>query len=198
MSLKAPNRNPTYPISPLFVNRWSPRAMSGEEMSDAELMPLFEAARWAPSSNNNQPWRFVIAKRNTPEWKKLFELMGEFNQNWTKNAAALVVVISKNTFDHNGQPALTHSFDSGSAWVCLALEAAHRGLVAHGMQGFDYDKAKKELNVPTDHSVEAMVAIGKLGKKEALPREMREREVPSDRKPLSDLIFKGEFGRKYL
>ena len=197
MSLKT-TRKATYSINPLILNRWSPRAMSGEALNDQELLPLFEAARWAPSSYNNQPWRFIIAKRDTPEWNALFNLMGEFNQGWTKNAACLVVIVSKNTFDHNNQPMQTHSFDTGSSWENLAIEASSRGLVAHGMQGFDYEKAKKALHVPDDHTVEAMVAIGKLGKKETLPKETQEREMPSDRKPLADLIFHGKFGKKYL
>lgn len=196
--LKTPNRKPTYAINPLILNRWSPRAMTGEELKDEEFLPLFEAARWAPSSNNNQPWRFIIAKRGTLEWVTLFGLMGEFNRAWTKNASVLVVVISKNTFDHNNKLARTHSFDTGAAWVSLAIESASRGLVAHGMEGFDYDKAKAELAIPADHSVEAMVAIGKLGKKEDLPKELQEREVPSDRKPLADLLYKGKFGVKFF
>ncbi len=91
-------RKANYPILPLILNRWSPRAMTGEEMTDEELMPLFEAARWSPSSYNNQPWRFIYAKRGTPAWKTFLNLMIEFNQSWTKNAAALVVVVSKKTF----------------------------------------------------------------------------------------------------
>jgi nitroreductase len=172
--------------------------MSGEELADEEFLPLFEAARWAPSSYNNQPWRFVIAKRNTPEWEILFSLMGEFNQSWTKNAAVLVVVISSTNFEHNGKPSRTHSFDTGSAWENLALEGAFQGLVVHGMEGFDYDKAKTDLSIPEGYSVEAMVAIGKPGKKEDLPEMLQDKETPSDRKPLKDLIFHGKFGQSYL
>ena len=111
------NRKSEHDIHPLILNRWSPRSMTGEEISDKELMPLFEAARWAPSSYNNQPWRFIYVKRNTKEWQKFFELMGEFNQSWTKNAAALVIVISYKNFDHNSKPSRTHSFDAGAAGV---------------------------------------------------------------------------------
>jgi len=186
------HRKPEHEITPLLLNRWSPRALSGE-LSDKEIMALFEAARWAPSSYNNQPWRFIYAKRNTPHWNKLFGLMVEFNQNWTKNAAVLVVVISKNTFEHNGKPARTHSFDTGSAWENLALEATRRGFVAHGMEGFDYDKAKKELEIPNDYSVEAMIAIGKRGKMEDLPADMQKNEKPSARRPLREIVMEGKF-----
>lgn len=187
------NRKSKYNINPLILGRWSPRAMSGEPIDDQELMALFEAAKWAPSSYNNQPWRFIYAKRNTEHWDRLFNLMVEFNQSWTKNAAALVVIISKKTFDHNGQSSRTHHFDTGAAWENLALEAETRGLVTHGMEGFDYDKARQVLEIPDDFDVEAIVAVGKKGKKEDLPPALQEREAPSDRKPLKSLIMEGKF-----
>ena len=186
-------RKSDYDISPLILNRWSPRAMTGAEIDEQELMAIFEAGRWAPSSYNNQPWRFIYAKRNTKHWDTIFNLMVEFNQSWTKNASALVVVVSKKTFDFSGKPAQTHSFDTGAAWMSLALQATKQGLVAHGMQGFDYDKAKKALNVPDDYNVEAMLAIGKQGKKDLLPKEMQDKEEPSDRKKLSEIAWEGKF-----
>lgn len=187
------HRKADYPINTILLNRWSPRAMTGESLTDEELMPLFEAARWAPSSYNNQHWRFIYAKRNTPAWENLFSLPVEFNQAWCKNAAVLVVIISKNTFDFNGKPARTHSFDAGAAWENLALEGTARGLVVHGMEGFDYDKAKRILNIPDGYTVEAMCAIGKRAPKETLSPDMQAREQPSDRKPLKDLVWEGEF-----
>lgn len=186
-------RKATYPIDEQFTKRWSPRAMAGEELSDSELLSLFEAARWAPSSYNNQPWRFMYAKRGTKEWDDFFGLMVEFNQSWTKNASALVVVLSKKTFDFNGKPAQTHSFDTGAAWMSLALQATKQGLITHGMQGFDYDKAKNVLNVPEDYNVEAMIAIGKQADKKLLPKELQEKEEPSDRKPLAEIAWEGKF-----
>ena len=125
------NRKANYDIDSLILNRWSPRAMSSEEMKEDEFMPLFEAARWAPSSYNAQPWRFLYAKRGTENWDKFFNLLVEFNQSWAKTASLLVVVISRKTFEHNEKPAVTHQFDAGSAWENLALEASKRGLVAH-------------------------------------------------------------------
>ncbi len=186
-------RQSDYPIQPLILNRWSPRAMSGGSLSDEELMPLFEAARWAPSSFNGQPWRFILAKRETEHWKPLFELLVEFNQSWVKNASALVLIISHKTFEHNGKPSQTHSFDTGAAWENLALEGSARGLVVHGMQGFDYEKAKTVCNIPDDFQVEAMAAIGKPGKKEDLPPEIQKKELPSERKPLSELVMEGKY-----
>jgi nitroreductase len=186
-------RKPEYDVDEIFLNRWSPRAMSGEEISEDELMTLFEAAKWAPSSFNNQPWRFLYARRNTENWLPFFNLLAEFNQAWAKNASALIVITSKKTFEHNRKPARTHSFDAGAAWQNLALQGSARGLGVHGMQGFDYDKAREVLNVPDDCEVEAMVAVGKPGNKEELPEKLREREFPSARKKLSEIVFEGKF-----
>jgi nitroreductase len=188
-------RKPAYPINPLILNRWSPRSMTGEELGDDEIMSLFEAARWAPSSYNNQPWRFIYAKRNTKHWDRLFNLLVEANKIWTKNAALLAVVISRKNFEYNEKPARTHQFDAGSAWENLALEASSRGIVAHGMQGFDYEKARVELGIPIDFEVLAMIAIGKRGLKENLPPELQDKEKPTDRKPLKDIIMEGIYRR---
>ncbi|MGZ5472277.1 MAG: nitroreductase family protein [Nitrososphaeraceae archaeon] len=180
-------------INPLFVNRWSPRAMSGEEISHDDLMGLFEAARWAPSSYNNQPWRFIYAKRNTDHWQRLFSLLVEGNKTWAKNAAVIVVVISRKNFEFNEKPAITHQFDAGAAWENLALEATSRELVTHGMQGFDFNEARKVLGIPDSFDVMAMIAIGKLGQKENLPRDLQEKEYPSNRKPLEEIVMEGRF-----
>jgi nitroreductase len=189
-------RKPGHDISPILINRWSPRAMSGEEITREELMRLFEAARWAPSSLNNQPWRFLYAMRNTAHWEKFFNILTPGNQRWCKNAAVLVVVVSKTTFDSNNKPARTHSYDSGAAWASLAFQGSFMGLVVHGMQGFNYDKAKSELAVSDAHQVEAMIAVGRPGTKEDLPPDLQEREYPSDRKKLEDIIFEGGFEKQ--
>lgn len=185
-------RKPQQEINEIFLNRWSSRAMSGEEIDEAALFSLLEAARWAPSSNNNQPWRFIYAHRNTPHWSTLFNLLAESNQVWAKNAAVLLVVISKTTFDSD-KPSRTHSYDAGAAWASFALQGSQNGLVVHGMQGFDYDKAKEVLHIPDDYQVEAMIAVGKKGRKEELPTYLQEREFPSARKPLSVIAMEGSF-----
>lgn len=186
-------RKPTYPINPIFVNRWSPRSMTGEPLSDDELFPLFEAARWAPSSYNSQPWKILYAKRDTPEWELFFDLLVEGNKAWCKNAAVLLVMVSRNTFERNNKPAPTHRYDTGSAWMSICLEGFHRGYVVHGMSGFDFEKARQTLNVPEGYTVEAMAAIGKRGPKEKLPPELQKIEAPSDRKPLDQIIVSGRF-----
>jgi len=185
------SRKSTYPINPLILKRWSPRSMTGEDLDNEEIMSLFEAARWAPSSYNNQPWRFIYAKRNTEHWDRLFNLLADGNRIWAKNSALLVVVISRKNFEYNEKPARTHQFDAGAAWENLALEAFSRGIVAHGMQGFDYDNARINLEIPPNFEVMAMIAIGKKGHRVSLSTELQEKEKLSDRKPLKDIVMEG-------
>jgi nitroreductase len=187
-------REAGHEVDELFLDRWSPRAMSGEALTEEELLTLFEAARWAPSSFNNQPWRILYARRDTGHWPVFLGLLVEGNRVWAKDAAALLLFVSKETFDHNGEQYPTHSFDTGAAWENLALQATLLGLVTHGMQGFDYERAREELNVPEGFRVEAMVAVGRPGDPSTLPEKVRAREKPSDRKPLSEITCEGPFG----
>ena len=186
-------RKAEHGVDELFLDRWSPRAMSGESVSEEELMSLFEAARWAPSSFNNQPWRILYARRDTEHWPVFLGLLVEGNRIWAKDAGALLLFVSKETFDHNGEPYPTHSFDTGAAWENLALQATLNGLVTHGMQGFDYERARSELNIPEGFRVEAMIAVGRPGDPARLPERLREREAPSGRKPLSEITCEGAF-----
>ncbi len=182
-------RKTDYKIEPLFVERWSPRAMSGNAITRAALMPLFEAARWAPSSYNNQPWRFYYALKDGAKWSSFFELLAAPNRAWCANAGALVVIASKRTFDRDGKPSRTHSFDTGAAWAQFALQGSVAGLVVHGMEGFDYLKAQELLGLSTDYAIEAMAAVGYPGKKEDLPEALQKMEKPSSRKNLVETVF---------
>lgn len=193
MQMNDAHRKPDHPINPLILNRWSPRAMTGEELSENVILSLFEAARWAPSSYNSQPWRFLYAKRNTPHWDKFFDLLVEGNKQWCAHAALLGLIVSRKLFERNQKPSHTHSFDSGSAWENLALEGTSRDLVVHGMEGFDYQKARKILNVPDEFEVLAMFAVGKKAPKESLPPDLQQREVPSSRKKVAEFAFEGGF-----
>ncbi len=186
------NRTTKYPIEDMFLERYSPRAMSGESISKDELMTLFDAARFAPSSMNAQPWRFIYAMNKTPDFEKFLSFLMDGNKIWCTKASALVVVISKKNFD-NGSPSVTHSFDTGSAWENLALQALKMNLVSHGMSGIHYDLIKEKLAIPDDYAVEMMIAIGKHGKIKDLPEPLRARETPNDRKPLEEIIFEGRF-----
>ncbi len=178
------HRKPDHDIETWIYHRWSPRSMSGESLSDEEIASLFEAARWAPSSYNGQPWRFYYAKRDTEHWQRLFDLMVEFNQGWAQHAGLLIVITSRKTFEHNGKPALTHSFDTGAAAQNLALQGTAMGLVVHAMQGFDYEAAHQSLGLPDDVAVEAMMAVGR-------PATPRDKETPNSRKPISEIAFEG-------
>lgn len=186
-------RKADYPVAELFIDRWSPRGMTGESIPAETLKTLFEAARWAPSSYNNQPWRLLYARRDTEHWQTFFDLLVEFNQSWAKNAAALVVFISKTHFDFNGQPSVTHSFDTGAAWENLALQGWLKGLVVHGMQGFDFERARTALNIPDGFSVEAMAAIGIPAEPDTLTDDLRQKESPGDRRKLTETICEGPF-----
>jgi len=182
-----------HPVETLIYHRWSARAMSAQPLSSTELMRLFEAARWAPSSFNEQPWRFVYAERDSEHWARFVELLSEGNRRWAPQAAVLIVVLSRSTFERNGRPSRTHSYDTGAAWQNLALQGCRMGLVVHGMAGFDYDAARVVLQVPEEFAVEAMIAVGRPAPTETLPEPLREREVPSGRKPLAELAFPGVF-----
>jgi nitroreductase len=186
-------RKADFPIEPMLLDRWSPRAMSGEEIPQDELMRLFEAARWAPSSFNAQQWRALYARRGSEHWRTFLELLVEANKSWAKNSAVLIVFISRKKFDYNDEPSVTRSYDCGAAWLNFALQGFQQGLVVHGMEGFDYERARKELRIPDEFQVEAMAAVGKPGVKESLPEKLRARESPNDRRKLSEGIFEGPF-----
>ena len=187
------HRKADHPIEPLFLRRWSPRAMSGELITDAEMFTLFEAARWAPSTYNEQEWRFLYARRTTPEWPVFFDLLVDGNRVWCERAAMLVVILAHRVFDRNGKPNPVHLFDCGNAFENLALQGAAMGLVVHGMQGFDFERTRSALAVPEDYAVVAMFAAGRPGDPDELPEKLRDREVPSGRKPLAELICEGAF-----
>lgn len=186
-------RQPDHAVEPLFVQRWSPRAMTGQPLDDGALERLFEAARWAPSSFNEQPWRILYARRDTPAWSTFFDLLVDANQAWAQHAGALGLIISKQTFSKNGKPNPVHVFDAGSAWENLALQGAQMGLVVHGMAGFDHDRAPQALGIPADFTICAMFAVGLPGKPEDLPEQFRSMEQPSGRKPVSAFAFEGGF-----
>ena len=187
------HRKPEHPIESIFWRRWSPRAMSGEPITETEMLTLFEAARWAPSTYNEQEWRFLYARRDTKEWPTFFELLVEGNRAWCKNAALLSVVVAHKVFQQSGKPNPVHVFDTGLAFENLALQGTAMGLVVHGMAGFDFEKARRDLAVPDDYAVAAMFAVGRPGDPNALSPEMREREKPSPRKPVRDIVCEGRF-----
>jgi nitroreductase len=191
------NRNTEYNINNIFLNRYSPRAMSGEVISKSEIMTLLEAAHWAPSAANIQPWRFLYAIRDTADFKLFFSFLKEGNQVWCKNGSALIIALSKKNME-DGKPNLTHSFDTGSAWENLTLQGTDMGLIIHGMAGYNAELLKTELGISNEYDVELMIVIGKPGKIEDLPEKLQEREKPSQRKNLEEIVFEGKEGVKKL
>ncbi|HMG47707.1 MAG TPA: nitroreductase family protein [Allosphingosinicella sp.] len=191
-------RRPDHPIDPLFLERWSPRAFDGSEIPDEDLLTMFEAARWAPSAFNSQPWRFLYAKNGEENWARFLSLLIPWNQSWAHSASVLVYILSDSlpfTDKETGAPAgsHTHSFDAGAAWVSLALQATRMGYHAHGMSGVQYELARADLRIPERYRLEAACVIGRIGDPAQLDDKLRARETPSDRKPLADFVFRGDF-----
>ncbi|HSR51454.1 MAG TPA: nitroreductase family protein [Acidobacteriota bacterium] len=186
-------RQPEKEIESMLLERWSPRSFNGQAVGQDDLERVFEAARWAPSSYNEQPWRFLYAHRDGPHWEQFFSFMGEFNQKWAANAGVLIVVVSKKTFKRNDKPNRCHSFDTGSAWQNLALQATQMGLAAHGMAGFDHNRTARELGVPDNCRVECMIALGHPAPAQELPDDLRKKEEPSGRNPVAEFVCEGRW-----
>lgn len=188
-------RKPAYEIAPLFLSRWSQRALTGEEIPDRVLFTAFEAARWAPSGSNTQPWRFIYAKRDTPHWADFLGLLNERNQLWAAQASALVVFVSateRNT-PEGVRAHRSHSFDTGAAWSAFAHQASLLGWSTRAMGGFDVEAAQRVLSVPANYRVEVIVAIGKPAAADSLHESFRAAEKPTDRLPLEQLVAEGRF-----
>lgn len=190
-------RIPDHPIDPLFLDRWSPRAFDGSELPDADLRAIFEAARWAPSAFNSQPWHFLYAKRGDANWPGFLSLLVPFNQSWARSASVLVYIVSDRTpaTDRDGKPkeSSTHAFDTGAAWLSLALQATRMGYHAHGMSGIQFDRARAELGLPDRYQLNAACVIGRIGDPAQLDEKQRAREFPSDRKPQAEFVHRGNF-----
>jgi nitroreductase len=181
------NRNPEGELSPLFLNRWSPRSFTDQKIIESDLHQILEAARWAPSSNNLQPWRFYLA--NTEAQLEVFkQFILPFNRVWTDRIPQLLLLASVK-LTPKGDPNAAHAFDAGAAWAQIALQATLLGLAAHALGGFDRAKARELLNVSDDLDLHAVIAIGYQGGKEALNEALQEREKPNQRNPLAASIM---------
>ncbi|GAB4532988.1 MAG: nitroreductase family protein [Roseibium sp.] len=188
-------RTPDHPVEDIFVSRWSPRAFDRSEMPEADLKTILEAARWAPSAFNVQPWRFVYARRGEAGWDDLVALLNPFNRDWAQHASALVYLFSDTEIDgRDGEPNRAngnHVFDAGSAWSHAALQATALGYHAHGMAGILKDEINERLGVPERFQPLIAFAIGRRGDVSALPEALRDREMPSSRMPLDEIAFSG-------
>jgi nitroreductase len=199
MSETSSGRSAAHDIHPAFLGRWSPRAFTDEAIPVPTLMQLFEAAHWAPSAFNLQPWRFVYARRGGPGWDDLLGLLIPYNQAWAHRAAALIFIASateRTRSDGEREAIYSHSFDAGAAWGYLALQAHHLGWAAHGMTGFDHERCYEVLGAPrADYRVEAAIAVGRVGDPGLLPESYQAREAPSAREPVETLVFEARLHR---
>jgi nitroreductase len=182
-------------IEKLIVDRWSPRAFDGSEIPQEDLDTILEAAGWAPSAYNVQPWTFLYARRGDANWDLFLSQLIDFNQSWAKDASALVFVVSDTLMrsEKGNSDNHSHSFDAGAAWALAALQAQALGYHTHGMTGLKFGEAEAALGVPEDHRLEAGFTIGKQGDKASLPDFLQEREVASTRKPLAEIAKAGKF-----
>ncbi|HKT75740.1 MAG TPA: nitroreductase family protein [Sphingobium sp.] len=192
-----PSRVVTRAVDPLFTQRWSPRAFDGSALPQEDLDTIFDAARWAPSAFNYQPWRFLYAHRDSADWARFLDLLLPANQLWVQHASVLVYILSDRLIERPGsdeaKPSHSHSFDTGAAWALMALQATRLGYHSHAMTGVDFDRARIELAVPDRFRLEAAVAIGSQGDKSLLPEALQAREEPSGRRDIGEFAHAGNF-----
>lgn len=180
-------------VLPVVLHRWSPRSFADQDVSDHDLKTVFEAARWAASSFNEQPWRFFVGKRGSETYEKILASLVEFNQAWAKSAPILILGVTRTKFSHNESPNVAALYDLGAAAATLCYQATSLGLFTHQMAGYDRDVARKLFDVPEDFAFGAVIALGHLGEPAALPNEqMLKQEVsPRQRKPLHEFVWSG-------
>lgn len=185
-----------YPVHELIRDRWSPRAFSEKPVRPDVLRSLFEAARWAPSSNNEQPWAFLVATKDDHEaHARMLSTLVEFNQGWAKHAPVLAIAVSELAFAANGNPNRNAFYDTGAAVANLSAEATARGLLVHQMGGFDPHKVIELFQIPKGWEPIAAFVVGYPGDPESLPESLRQRELaPRSRKPLADFVMSGNWG----
>ena len=178
-------------VLPILHQRWSPRSFANRDVAPADLAKVFEAARWAASSYNEQPWRYLVGTRGSEAYKKIFNSLGEFNQAWAKTAPVLILGTARTRFSHNNTPNRVALYDLGAASSYLTLQAAVLGLSTHQMAGFDADAARKAFEIPEVYEIGAVIALGYQGEPAALPNEqfVAQEVAPRARKPLKEFVF---------
>jgi nitroreductase len=178
-------------VLPIFHQRWSPRSFADREVGPDLLKKVFEAARWAASSFNEQPWRFLVGVRGTGTYDKIFQSLVEFNKKWAGTAPVLILNLAKTKFEQSGKHNRVALYDLGAAASYLTLQAAALGLATHQMEGFDTEAARRAFGIPEEYTIGAVIALGYQGEPGALTDEkMRDMETrPRTRKPLSEFVF---------
>jgi nitroreductase len=185
-----------HPVHDLIRRRWSPRAFSNRPVEREKLLSVLEAARWAPSSFNGQPWSFLVATRDdSPEFERMLSCLVPQNQAWAKEAAVLMIAVAKTHFEHNGKPNRHAWYDTGQAVAFLTLQATALDLGVHQMAGFSADKARELYAIPETAEPATAVALGYTGDPNSLDDKLRERELaPGNRKPLKEFVFTRRWG----
>ena len=188
--------NTSYPVMNAVAKRWSPRAFTERDVSKQDVGSILEAARWAASCFNEQPWAFIVGTKDDPEtYDRIMSTMGEFNQAWAGNAPVLILAAAKATFALDGRDNAHAVYDLGQAVSALALQATELGLAAHQMAGFDPDKAREVFGIPEGWSAVTVTAVGYEGSPDTLPESLQAAETtPRERKPLSEFVFRGTWG----
>lgn len=185
-----------HPIHDLLARRWSPRAFVPRAVAGEDLRALLEAARWAPSAFNAQPWTFLAATRDQAEsFERLAGGLNEFNRAWAKNAGAIVLTVARTHFEHNGKPNAHARHDIGLAIASLTVEATARGLHVHQMAGILPDRIREDFGVPDGHEPVTGVAIGYLAEPSSLPDDLADKETTQrSRKPQSEFVYSDTWG----
>lgn len=185
------HRKADYPVDALFLNRWSSRAFEEKEVTQETLYTVLEAARWAPSSSNLQPWRFIVA--HTEEQKQKFQaFIRPNNRLWTDHAPVLLLLVS-HKFRQDGELNGAHAFDTGAAWASIAFQAHLLGLATRAVGGYDREIAREVLQIPADYELHAVIALGYRGAPETLAEDFQQRELPNGRRALNESIIEGSF-----
>lgn len=186
-----------HPINELLQQRWSPRAFSGKQVEKEKLQSILEAARWAPSAYNEQPWRFIVGIKGDGTWDRICETLVEWNRQWACKAPVLILNIGKKTHEYNGKNNVTFKYDTGQAVAMMVTEAVNQGLFSHQMSGFDAEKAAELFDIPDDYQAISVTAVGYYGNAEDLPEDMYKSEMEErKRKSLKELVFSGKFGEQ--
>ncbi len=185
-----------FPVHELIRERWSPRAFADKPVPQDVLRSIFEAARWAPSSNNEQPWAYLVAASDEKEnFEKMLSVLVEFNANWAKSAPVLAIAVAELAFAKNNAPNRNAQYDTGAASALLSVEATAHGLFVHQMAGFDPAKARQVFGIPAGWEAIAALAIGYPGDPASLPQPLKDREMaPRTRKPIAEFVMAGHWG----
>jgi nitroreductase len=187
-----------YGIHFLLESRWSPRAFREDAVEKDKLQRILEAAQWAPSSINNQPWRYIVGEKGNDTWDKIFDSLMDNNKRWAKHVPVLIVSLSKKHYEHNGNDNFHFMYDTGQSVAHMTFQAMYEGLYVHQMGGFHFEMLKNHFSIPEEYYIVSVIAVGYLGKPDILDEDQQERErAGRERKDISEIAFTGSFGNPW-